>query len=99
MLEKIQTFRSVGRLVDWQMRLSIHDKQYDQGVRQGINLLRLARLHESEPTLVGYLVTIAVRTVADRGLHDVLIAGPVSPELREELDAELRPGGQPADVL
>jgi hypothetical protein len=76
-------------MVDWQMQLSIHDKQLDQGVRQGIMLLRLARMHESEPTLVSYLVTVAVRGVAVRGLYDVLAAGPVSPEMHTALDAEL----------
>jgi hypothetical protein len=89
MLEPVQKIRTAGRMIDWQMRLSVHDGKLDQAVAQGIVLLRLARLHEREPTLVNFLVTIAMRGVALRGLYGVLAAGPVSPEMHAALDEEL----------
>jgi hypothetical protein len=89
MLPRIQQFRSVGRFYAWRIRMLSYHGDHDEAVRRGIEVLRLTRLHESEPTLVAYLVTLAVRHTAIRELYDALAAGRVSFEMHAALDAEL----------
>lgn len=85
----VQDIRSVGRFVLWKMRILIADKEPDGAVRSGIELLKVARLYESEPALVNYLVSIAVRGVAVEALYDALASGPVSADVHAALDEEL----------
>lgn len=89
LLTRIQNFRSLSRYQAWQMEALVAAGQREQAIRLGIELLRLAKLHEAEPTMTGYLVSIAVRGVAIAGLYDALAAGPVSAETHAALDAEL----------
>lgn len=89
LMDDTADFRTVARLLDWQIRLLVHDKKFDDATKYGIAELRLARLHESAPTLMSYLVSVAVRGVAIRRLSAVLAAGPVPAETRAALDAEL----------
>jgi hypothetical protein len=51
--------------------------------------LRLARLYESQPTIVPFLVGIAMRNLSAPHIYDALAAGPVSAELHAALDDEL----------
>ncbi len=64
-------------------------KQYDEALRDSILIMRLARHFEQEPMIVGYLVAVACKTMGLQAANDALQAGPVSKELRKELDAEL----------
>jgi hypothetical protein len=86
---RIQRFRNVGRFLEWRIRLLTFEGEHDEAVRRGIELLRLTRLHRNEPTMVSYLVTLAVQHSAIRELYDALAAGRVSFRLHKELDAEL----------
>ena len=52
-------------------------------------ILRLARHYDREPALVNGLVAIAVRDAAADSLNLVLRAGPISAEVRQQLDQEL----------
>ena len=61
----------------------------DLAVERWLELLRLAKLHEAEPTMVAQLVTHAVRYNAVDGIHEALLAGPIPEKLRDQLDAEL----------
>lgn len=88
-LTRIQNFRSLARYQAWQMETLVAEGKRDEAVRLGIELLNLSKLHEAEPTLTSYLVSIAVRSVAITGLYDALAAGPVSAEMHAALDAEL----------
>jgi hypothetical protein len=89
MMPRIQQFRSVGRFYAWRIRMLSYHGDHDEAVRRGIEVLRLTRLHESEPTLVAYLVTLAVRHTTIRELYDALAAGRVSFDMHAALDAEL----------
>jgi hypothetical protein len=71
------------------MRMLCYDGKNDEAVRRGLELLRLARLHRNEPTMVSYLVTLAVEHMAIRELYDALAAGRTSFELHAAVDAEL----------
>jgi hypothetical protein len=88
-MPRIQQFRSVGRFYAWRIRMLAFDGEHDEAVRRGVELLRLTRLHENEPTLVSYLVTLAVRHSAIRELYDALATGRVSFEMHAALDDEL----------
>ena len=85
----IGTFRGAVRYAAWQIVVLAREGKTDDAVRRGVDVLKLARLHESEPMLVSYLVTIAVRGVAVDSLNKALRSGPVSAEVRATLDAEL----------
>lgn len=88
-LTRIQNFRALGRYQAWQMEALIAEGDRDQAIRLGIELLRLSKFHEAEPTLTSYLVSLAVRGVAIANLYEALAAGPVSAETHAALDAEL----------
>lgn len=90
MLSHASSLRKVARFVAWQMQLAIAEGRTDLAVEQGIALLRLADLYDgSEPGIVSSLVAVAVRGVAASALYDALSAGPISSELRQQLDEEL----------
>jgi hypothetical protein len=94
-LNEIQATRGAARYAAWQIVVLAREGKTDDAVRRGVDLLKLARLHESEPMLVSYLVTIAVRGVAVHEVNKALRAGPVSAEVRAELDAELARADDP----
>jgi hypothetical protein len=95
----IQTIRGAGRYAAWQIAVLAREGKTDDAVRRGVDLLKLARLHESNPTLVSYLVTIAVRGVAAHALNQALRSGPVSAEVRAALDAELARDDDPQSFI
>jgi hypothetical protein len=88
-MPRIQQFRAVGRFYAYQIKVSCWDDQHDEAVRQGIEALRLVRLHLNEPTMVAYLVTAAVEHTVIRELYDALATGRVSFEMHAALEAEL----------
>jgi hypothetical protein len=94
-LNGIGTFRSAVRYAAWQIAVLAREGKTDDAVRRGVDILKLARLHESEPMLVNYLVTIAVRGVAVHELNKALRSGVVSAEVRASLDAELARADDP----
>jgi hypothetical protein len=81
--------RTAARFLDWQMQVLLADKQYDQAAARGIEMLRLARLYDHEPTMLNMLVACAIRGMATTSLYDALAAGPVSPQIHAALEKEL----------
>jgi hypothetical protein len=94
-INEMQATRGAARYAAWQIAVLAREGKTDDAVRRGIDLLKLARLHESEPMLVSYLVTIAVRGVAVHELNKALRSGPVSVDVRASLDAELTRADDP----
>ena len=88
-VDEAPPFRTVARLLKWRMQVLAAEGQPDAAVKTGIQLLRLTRLFEQEPTMVNHLVMIACRHIACRGLNQALRSGQVTAETRAELDAEL----------
>lgn len=86
---RISRIRAIARLVRWRSRVLIGEGRPDLAVERWIEVLRLAKLHEAEPTVVAQLVTYAVRYATVDGIHEALMAGPIPPELRDQLNAEL----------
>jgi hypothetical protein len=89
LLDRIQSARTGARLLGWRGEVLLADGNHEQALSNGLQALRLARLHENEPTLVAFLVAIAMRMIANDQIYDALAAGPVSPELHAALDKEL----------
>jgi hypothetical protein len=61
----------------------------DDALATQLLTLRLTRQWRREPLMIGYLVTVACELGAMEGVNQVLQAGPVSPSVRQALDAEL----------
>ncbi len=61
----------------------------DEAVRTALLIFRLATHLDHNPTIVNYLVSIAVRGIAIDSANEALQSGPVSKEVRDALDAEL----------
>lgn len=89
LIDKIQNGRTAARLLAWRGEVLLEDGQHERAIEQGMQTLRLARLHEHEPTLVTFLVAIAMRGRANEQIYDALATGPVSPELHKALEEEL----------
>ncbi|HEY3392830.1 MAG TPA: hypothetical protein VGK58_08990, partial [Lacipirellulaceae bacterium] len=81
--------RNAARFLQWRADVLLANRQNEAVVEQGIELLRLARLHDAEPLLVNYLIGVAVRSHAVNMLYDGLAVGPVRAELHAALDKEL----------
>lgn len=89
LLESSPKIRAIARYYDWKMRTLVADERNEEAVLAGLQLLRLTRLYESEPTLVNHLITIACRGIAISGIDRALRSGPITPETRKALDDEL----------
>ncbi len=81
--------RMAARFVHWRMEVLIADGFHEDALENGIRILRLARLYESEPTIVPFLVGIAMRNLTVPHIYDALDSGPISDELHAALDREL----------
>ena len=81
-----------GRLRDfcgWRNEVLTADGKHEEAIKNGIESLRLARLHENEPTLVAYLVGDCDARNCQSNVYDALAAAAVSPELHAAIDEEL----------
>jgi hypothetical protein len=88
-LSPIQALRMDGRVLEFRVRLLVAEANYDEALRTALILFRLSRHCARNPTLVEYLVAIALQGMAIDSASLALQAGPVSKGVREALDAEL----------
>jgi hypothetical protein len=91
--EKLLAFlnkvRSPARVLSYRARLLVAEGKRDEAVRTALLIFRLARHFDRNPTIVCYLVSLAVRGYAIQSANQALQTGPVSKEVRDALDAEL----------
>lgn len=95
MLDKVQEARTAARFLGWRHEVLEADGQHDAAIKNSIEALRLARLHENEPTLVAYLIAVAMRGIASEQLYDALAVSQTSPELHAAIDQELKQHDNP----
>lgn len=88
-LNRAQRIRTAARYAAWRMEVLTGEGQADAAARLGIQVLRLARLHNAEPLLINSLVGVAVRMTVAQQVYDALTSGEVSPETLAALDKEL----------
>jgi hypothetical protein len=96
LVDSIQYSRTAARFLGWRTEVLLADGRHEAAIQNGIQALRLARLHDSEPTLVAYLVAIAMRGQASNQIYDALAAGSVSPEVHAAIDLELTKHDDPS---
>jgi hypothetical protein len=89
LLHSTKLSRGVSRFCNWQITVALADGDYNAAARTGINMLKLARLRDAEPTITNGLLDLALRSAAVEDLNRVLRSGEISPEVRSELDNEL----------
>jgi hypothetical protein len=82
-------FRPLGYYYALRINLLTLADQRDEAVRRGVEALRLARLHQREPTLVAALVNIAVQHLVINATYDALASGRVSFATHAALEGEL----------
>lgn len=86
---RVGRLRNIMRYYDVLIRMLTYEGQHEAAVRRGIEMLKLARLSEGEPTMDGYMVALGMQSVATKALHDALAAGRVSFDAHASLDVEL----------
>lgn len=85
----VQNARTASRFLSWRNEVLRADGKHQEAIENGIESLRLARLHKGEPTLVAFLVAIAMQGIADQDLYDTLASGQTTPEMHKAIDDEL----------
>jgi hypothetical protein len=81
--------RTLSRFAQWRVEVLLAEGKQEEAVQQGIEMMRIVRLYDAEPLLINYLVALAIRGITVNMLYDALAAGPVKPELYDELEKEL----------
>jgi hypothetical protein len=97
-LKRITRVREIARMTEWRTRVLVADGMLDEAVQRWLAVLRLARLHQDEPTLVASLVSYAVRSVAMHGIHRALNGGPIASASHVEIEGELARADDPPRI-
>ncbi|HEX6960417.1 MAG TPA: hypothetical protein VF175_01010 [Lacipirellula sp.] len=88
-LDAWSNLRTVTRFMVWQIEVAVADGKHDESVDKGVQILRLAQLHNAEPCLAASLIGSAVRGLAAQKVYEALSVGPISAKTRQQLEAEL----------
>ncbi|MCA9201254.1 MAG: hypothetical protein KDA87_27120, partial [Planctomycetales bacterium] len=88
-LARLQHLRTIARFVDWRVLVLLADGDQQAANDWSLSLLDLSELCQEEPTIVSYLVTVAMRNMALNNLHQSLIVGPVDAATYAKVDKEL----------
>ncbi|NOY29725.1 MAG: hypothetical protein GXP28_05980 [Planctomycetes bacterium] len=91
--------RTPGRFLRWNAIVLLTEGKQDEALKTGLVTLRLARHYDREPALVNGLIACAVRGASAHSLNLVLRSGPLSAEVRQQLDEELARHENPTRVL
>lgn len=91
--------RAVSRFNSLRVAVAMSEGRLDDAANIGINMLKLARLSDSQPLLVSGLVSIALRGAAVRELNRVLRAGELSPDTYLRIDQELAIHDDPQRIV
>jgi hypothetical protein len=86
-MSRVSRLRSAARLLRARSILRSARGDREGALRDGMLALRLSQ--KQDPLLIGYLVSVAVRGMAVADCNRVLQSGPVSDELRGELEGLL----------
>jgi hypothetical protein len=92
--------RMVARMVRLHATLLIADRRQDEAVKFGTQLLKLGRLYDNEPTMVNYLISVAVRGYAidflNHAIRSAAANNSIGDASRDRLLAELQTQDQSA---
>jgi hypothetical protein len=88
-LEEVQLFREYANVLYYNAMLLRSQGDRGEAVENCLAILRLSRFLARGPTLMRYLVVVAMRSVATGELNWDLRSGQISPAQHAELDREL----------
>ena len=88
-IERASVVRGAARVLRLHAQLLAFDGQNDEAIQSGLAIMRLARLGDAEPFLIGHLVANAIRGLGCDAIALTLRAGPVSAASRAEIEQEL----------
>lgn len=71
-IELVQHFRTAARVLNCRARYLASIGKHDEAIQQYLAMLKFAKQHEAEPTLISLLANLAVRSVAMEGLNGIL---------------------------
>jgi hypothetical protein len=91
--------RTVTRFNSLRVAVAMTEGRLDDAANIGINMLKLAKLSDSQPLIVSGLVSIALRGAAIRELNRVMRAGELSPETYLRIDQELAVHDDPQRIV
>jgi hypothetical protein len=88
-LNNSQEVRRPIRVLNYYVTMCLNDGKQAEALDACIAMFQLCRHFDRRPLLMGYLVSLAVRGVTVHAANSVLRAGPLPPEGRSRLEAEL----------
>jgi hypothetical protein len=88
-LNNSQEVRRPIRVLSYYVTMCLNDGKQAEALDACIAMFQLIRHFDRRPLLTGFLVNLAVRGVAVHAANSVLRAGPLPPEGRSRLEAEL----------
>jgi len=88
-LENLQETRSIMRHCWSRASLLMAQDKYDEALKQGLQMLAISRHAESEPMVIGYLVSIACRQMSLKVITAVMERSLLDEKQRDQIDQAL----------
>ncbi|MDZ4821544.1 MAG: hypothetical protein SGJ20_21490 [Planctomycetota bacterium] len=89
LIPKVTHTRTYLIILSYQFYVQMTDGKREEAVETCLTMLRLARLFEKTPTLLGYLVVTAQRSMAIHFLNVALRNGPLPADVYRQIESEL----------
>ncbi len=87
---RLQQLRTIARFVDWRVSTLVAEEKQNEAIDWSLSLLKWSTLCKGEPTVVSYLVTVAIRNTALHGLYQAIRIGPTDGEMCIKIDHSLQ---------
>jgi hypothetical protein len=88
-LDTMQSMRQPIRVLNYRVVMLLTEGKREEALDTCLAMLRLCRLYDQQPLLVGCLVSLACRSVSIEAANHVLRSGELPEEAHDKLDAEL----------
>lgn len=88
-ITRLQHLRTAARFVDWRVQTLLAEGKQQAAVERSLSLVEFSALCGREPTIVSFLVSVAVRNIALQDLHQSLAAGPLDAATHARVDEVL----------
>jgi hypothetical protein len=88
-LSRLGHLRAVIRFLAARVQLLVAQGDREEALQTCLCMIRLSRLFDREPSVIGFMVSLACRGVGIRAANSVLLSGPLLNSSHEALDAEL----------
>lgn len=89
LIERVQDSKNFARICDCYARYQVSSGDPDGAAQTYLKSLRLDRLHDREPMVLGALVSFACRNIATNGLNGIMQISKLKPETHAAIEEEL----------